>query len=339
MTGSTSSTDTTEAQREALEILSRGQRFVLSGHVRPDGDVVGSEAALARVLLGMGKEVVILNPDPAEERYGYLVESAPFQTHTGGPVPEHDVCVLLDINELGRCGSLAEPLAASGSKKVVIDHHVFHGTPWWDAAFVDVRASATGLLVWRVAGLLEQEIDREAATAIFTSIVTDTGWFKYSNTDAETLTVCADLVGRGVEPDRIFDAVFQRAAPTEPRAIAGLLESLRYEGNGRIALVELSMQRSRELGFKDGDPVLDILRSVAGVEVVIFLREMEPEIWKLSARSKTHYDVYALAAEFGGGGHVKAAGATIPGGREDVLATVISRAIARLESVEVKSNP
>lgn len=300
------------AARRALDLIRAGERFLLTGHERPDGDCIGAQAALARVLSALGKRAFVLNPDPVEPQFDYLARELDFGVHEAGrELPEHDVAVLLDGSELSRCGPLEGPLAAHPSKKLVIDHHVHHGDAWWDEAWVDTTASATGLLVRRIARALDVELDRVAALGVFTSLVTDTGWFKYSNTDAETLTVAAEVCAAGVEPHVVFGSIYQRSRPEQPQAIARVLDSLEYVADGRGAVC--SIARAEEQGLADSDEVLDILRAVEAVEVVLFLRELEDGRCKLSARAKSDYPVNELAARFGGGGHRKAAGATLPG--------------------------
>jgi phosphoesterase RecJ-like protein len=243
-------------------------------------------------------------------------------------VPAHDVCVLLDINTLERCGALEEPLRAAPSAKVVIDHHPFEGEPWWDAAYVDVSAAATGLLVRRIARALDVRLDEVAAWAVFTSLVTDTGWFRYSNTDAETLSLAAELIELGVRPAELFGMLYQQNALAEPRALGAQLERLEYFAGGRLALIA---QPARAPAPRDTDALLDIVRSVGDVEVVLYLKELEDGLCKLSARSKTGYDVNALARRFGGGGHKKAAGATIPGPLNEVKRLLVEAALEGFE--------
>ncbi len=325
-------------QAQALDLLRSRQRFLLVGHVRPDGDCIGGQAALARGLAALGKHVQILNPDPPDRVFDYLARRQPFGAYDGGGVPEHDVCVLLDFNELSRCGALAEPLARARSKKLVIDHHPYQGKPWWDARFVDVTAAATGLLVHRILKLLEVEPDEVAAAAIFTSIVADTGWFRYSNTDAEAFAVAAELVRRGVDPSRIYAAVFQRRAASEPVALAAVLARVEYHAGGRLAVVDQPLTEGAPV-LEDADPLLDFLRSVGAVEVVLYLREVEPGKLKLSARSKTDFDVNALARRFGGGGHVKAAGATIEGPLPVVKERLVASALELLRGGSAEGGP
>lgn len=315
------------AQLRALDLLRKGRRFVLSGHMRPDGDCIGAQAALARVLEAQGKEVWIINPDPPEARFDYLARECTYRTYKGGTLPVHDVAVLLDFSEISRTGALAEPLSKAASKKVIVDHHLHHGTQWWDEAFVDTSAAATGLLVYRIARALGVVLDPVAARGVFTSIVTDTGWFKYSNTDAETLTVAGEMIALGVQPSEIFAALYQRRSHLHPQFVALLLGRAEYFADRRLVVVDQRLADDVQ-GEVDTDEVLDILRSVRSVEVVIYLRELADGTTKLSARSKTDYDVNALARQFGGGGHRKASGATLEGRLSDVRAKIVAAAIA-----------
>jgi phosphoesterase RecJ-like protein len=324
-------------QERALELLRTSQRFLLVGHVRPDGDCLGGQAALKRGLELCGKEVRILNADPPAATFDYLARRTAFGVYTGGELPPHDVVALLDFNELSRTGPLAGAIERQPSKKLVIDHHPYAGTPWWDASFVDVAASATGVLVWRILRALGGPVDAVVAEAVFTSLVTDTGWFRYSNTDAETLALAAELIQVGAEPALLYGALFQRRPAGEPRALAAVLSRLEYHAGGRLAVVEQPLGNGGAPSLEDGDPVLDLLRAVELVEVVLYLRETEPGSCKLSARSKTSFDVNQLARRFGGGGHVKAAGATIPGALSDVRARIVAAALEMFGALGMKA--
>jgi phosphoesterase RecJ-like protein len=326
------------AELRALELFRRGKRFLLCGHARPDGDCIGSQAALERALASLGKEVVIVNPDPVEARFEYLTRDCGFETFRG-TLPEHDVAVLLDFCELERTGPMAGPLAAAPSKKLVVDHHIHHGEAWWDEAFVDPTAAATGLLVRRIAKALDADLDVAAARGVFTSIVTDTGWFKYSNTDAETLRVASEMVTLGADPNQIYAALFQTRPKIHPVFVGRLLSRAEFLAGDRLAVVDLPLSEGLKSEELDGDDVLDLLRSVKAVEVVLYLRELQDGVCKLSARSKGEYDVNALARQFGGGGHKKASGATIPGTLVEARARVVAAALAGFDGASGTASP
>ncbi len=330
--GHLTKTAVTPGQEAALQLLRGARSVLLTGHQRPDGDCLGAQAALSQVLTALGKTVTRLNPDPPEPRYDFLAARCPFPAWVpGDALPEHDLCVLLDCSELTRTGPLCELFEAASSSKLVIDHHVYEGDVWWDAAFVDEHCAATGLLVHRIAKLLEVQIDMVAAMGIFTSLVADTGWFRYGNTDAETLSVASELVAIGVQPDVLFGEIFQNHPAEHPSRVARMLNRVEYFADGRLALADLPLSEADGLEPVDTDDVHDLLRSVAQVEVVLLLQELEPEVSKLSARSKTSYNVAALAQCFGGGGHRRAAGATLHGALADTRQELLDAALVLFE--------
>ena len=324
----------TAGQRAALDLLRSAQCVLLTGHERPDGDCVGSQAALARALAVLGIRTFVLNVDAPTSNYRELTTIADFRVDDGGALPEHDLVVMLDGGDLSRTGALAARLEAAPSKKLVVDHHLHDGAAWWDAAFVDVKASATGVLVRRIAGHLGAEIDPLAARAIFTTLVTDTGWFKYSNTDSETLSIAAEMVSLGVRPAEIFGDLFQRQPMDHPLGVSGALARTTYYADGRLVLIDLPLGPDGEAMDVDSDVALDILRSVESVEVALVLRAIAGSRCKLSARSKGAYDVQKLASHFGGGGHAKAAGATLDLALVEARSQLIEAALARFASTE-----
>ncbi|MEE2941454.1 MAG: DHH family phosphoesterase [Planctomycetota bacterium] len=321
----------TDAQRAAVEMLASARTMLLTGHERPDGDCVGSQAALARMLTALGVDCFVINPDPPEQRYGDVITSARFIVDDGGPLPEHDVAVVLDGGDLSRTGTLAERLKAAPSNKVVIDHHVHDGDAWWDAAFVDTSASATGVLVRRIGAHLGAPIDEQTALALYTTLVMDTGWFKYSNTDAETMLLAAELVERGVQPAAVYRDLFQRQDRAHARTLSAALARTSYYADGALAVIDLPLQPDGTQLDVDGDVVLDVLRAVEPVEVALLLRAIEPARCKLSARSKGPFDAQRLAAAFGGGGHVKAAGATLDCDITKAKQVLVDTALAQMD--------
>lgn len=317
-----------DEQRLALELLRSGRRFLLAGHSRPDGDCLGSQVGLAAILRGLGKEVRILNPDGPEPEFDFLARSVPLEVYQGGALPEHDVAVLLDFCEPGRLGALEAPLMAAPSKKVVIDHHVFAGRSWWDAAVLDTGAAATGLLVHRIGRALGAVLEQVGALGLFTAIVTDTGWFRYPNTDAEALRTAAELVAVGVEPATVHRWIAQRRSRRSPALLGRLLTGVRYHADGKLAVVTIVYDQDAAL--TDGDDALDILRSVGTVEVVLLVRELSDGSCKFSVRSKTWFDVAEVAQAFGGGGHRRAAGGRVEGPLERATEQVVGEVLVRL---------
>jgi phosphoesterase RecJ-like protein len=306
-------------EQRALDLLRRSRSVLLCGHGRPDGDVLGSQTGLAWVLVERGHRVHIVNPDPPAPRFDFLEPPVPFTAFGGGDaaeqdlpahdLPVHDLIVLCDGSELSRAETLGEHLARSPAPKLVIDHHLPPPRAWWDAALIDPTAAATAVLVRRLAAAFGVALHPRLATGLFTALASDTGWFRHGNCDAQVLTLAAELVAAGAVPEAIHRHLFRRTPPERPRLLGELLSSARYACDGRLALLEIPA--ATEERIEAGEHALEILRAVAGVELVFVLRELGPQRCKLSARSEGDLDVQALAARFGGGGHRRAAGAEL----------------------------
>lgn len=325
---------TTEPDDSAiLRCLRERDRFLLTGHVRADGDCLGAQVALYHLLKALGKKVNIINPDPIADRYQFMTKDTPIghwdTTKSDGGVGAFDVACLLDCAILERTGPMADRIRREKATICVVDHHQPSGAVPFDVEWIDPTAPASGVLVYRLAKKLGIELPRCALDAVFISLTTDTGWFKYSNTDRETLQSAADLVGAGVQPAAIFEKLYQQFPPEYPIGIGAALGTLRYEANGRLAVVMVRREELRKLNadLAETDDVLDILRSVSRVDVVLLFREPQLGRIKCSARSKGSLDVNALMKNFGGGGHMKAAGADLEGSMDAVVDRVVKAAV------------
>ncbi len=324
-----------------LHLIREKRRFLLSGHEHPDGDCLGAQVALHHLLRALGKQSRIVNPDPLVKSHDFLLRHTPFEHYRPEqPLPEADALLLLDCAHLSRLGALGKVLAATRPLIGVIDHHV--GSEHGDGAvnLVDSAAAATGVLVhglWRQAGI---PLTPPAAEGVFVSLVADTGWFKYSNTDAKVLQIAADLVAAGVDPTRVYDALNRRNHADAVGLLAKALQTHEFRCGGRYVqatIDRLQMERAQQVSF-DTDAVLEPLRSVEGVEVVGLFKERYDGAIKLSLRAVGAVDVQAIAKVFGGGRHKKAAGATLHLPMAKALALVeeqVAAAISALGPVEI----
>lgn len=303
----------TEPQRAALELIAASRRPLFVGHERPDADVLGSQAALAEGLARRGAEPRILNPDAPSADFAFVAPSCGFGHDKGGRLPRHDLVVFTDMSELSRTAALADRLHESSAPKVVIDHHRLPAEPWWDALFWDVEAAATGVLAARVLHALDVPLDLPTARGVLLALVSDTGFFRFDNANREAFEVAAACAAVGARTSDVFRQLKQDRAPGFPAALSALLSCVEYLDDGRVAL----MVEERALGASGfaglGDLALDVLRSVGRVDVALHVRELENGSFKLSARSKDPAEVHGLATALGGGGHARAAGATLDG--------------------------
>ena len=316
------------------DLLRSHASFLLTGHENPDGDCVGAQVAMARLLQQLGKTATIVNPDPLSRSFEFLAEHTQFHFGRGAAeLPDFDAVILLDCAQLSRVGALGKRLAASGKPIGVIDHHVGSEHGDGDVCYVDASAAATGALVRRLFREHEVELDRCAAEGVFLSLVSDTGWFRYSNADAEVFAMTSELISLGVDPSRVYDALYRRNHAESPKILAAALSRHRLLCDGRLAMVSLDKhlaERGAKVDF-DTDAVLEPLRSIEGVEVVALLKQRFDGAVKCSLRARGDVDVQAIAGRFGGGGHKKAAGATIQLGLPDAeraLEEAIQQALA-----------
>ena len=297
-----------------LDFLAATDGYLLSGHERPDGDCLGSQVAMYHLLRSQGKQVVIVNPDPLTKTHDFLKRHTPFSSYDGsGALPEFDVAVLLDCSELSRLNALGTRIRELKVPVAVIDHHVGSLDGDGTVNYVDSSAAATGTLIHRLYGKLGVPVPLAAAEGIFLSLVSDTGWFRYSNTDGEVLDIAAQLVKIGVDPSHIFDAINRRNHSESVSLMETVLATHRFTLDGKygyICLDKAMMAHANRIDF-DTDAVLEPMRSVEGVEVVALFKERFDGGVKLSLRASGDIDVRQIAKQFGGGGHVKAAGATI----------------------------
>lgn len=290
---------------------------MLTGHENPDGDCLGAEVALFHLLKALGKKVSIVNPDPIGHPFEFLLQHTPFSHSSAeSSLPPFEVAVLLDCCQLSRTGALGPRLRSSSATVAVIDHHVGSDHGDGTVCFVDPKAAATGALVRRLYRAFDVPLGKAAAEGVFLSLVMDTGWFRYSNTDVEVLSMAAEMLSVGVDSSRLYDLLYRRLHPETATMIAACLSRHELRLGGRLALVALDrsqVERASAIDF-DTDFLIDPLRSLNGVEVVAIMKERFDGVVKVSLRAKGDVDVQRIASAFGGGGHKKAAGAAIPGG-------------------------
>lgn len=296
------------------DLLRSQQSFLLTGHENPDGDCVGAQVALSHLLRGMGKTVHIVNPDSLAANLSFFHEHADFTVaRNGEELPDFDVAILLDCSQLSRVGSLGKRIGKRNKTIAVIDHHV--GSEHGDGTvfYVDVTAAATGALIRRLYKELDVELTLPAAEGVFLSLVSDTGWFRYSNADTEVFAMASELIALGVKASEIYDAINRQNHPDSPQVLADALQNHRLLLDGRLAHLSLDkamIERCLRADF-DTDTMMEPLRSIAGVEVVALLKERFDGNVKCSLRARGDVDVQAIVQQFGGGGHKKAAGATM----------------------------
>jgi phosphoesterase RecJ-like protein len=302
---------------ELKALIAESSRIVVAGHARADGDSVGAVCALRRHLEIEGKDVHALLLEPLSSRYGFMefhrryevfdrVRHAPLLAGT-------DVFVMCDLSSLSRLGPLGEAVTAAGCRTVCVDHHPCDDDGPADVNLLDSTATASGRIVWDYIRHVGGRVDREIAEGVFVSLSTDTGWFRYGNTDASVLALASELAGYRLEVPAIHRTIYQSNSVPMLRLLGHVTRSMNEECGGAFVWAVIRDELVRDLGVKrlDGDPILDVLRSAEKVRVVALFTEQADRSVSVSLRSNGDPDVNLLARGFGGGGHAFAAGTTL----------------------------
>lgn len=307
---------------QVLPVIRAGRRFLVASHENPDGDAIASTLALANALREMGKDVVAYNHDGVPSDYRFL----PGWDRVVTDVPadsRFDAGFVLDAGELRRAGAW---IRGACRTLVNIDHHP-HSENFGEIYWVDDRASATGVLVYRLLQALGRPISLDVATCLYTTILSDTGSFRYSNADPEAFRVAGEMVALGVDPWSIASGLYESQEESRLRLLAMALPTLDVAPCGTFAAITVTteMLAATGTGPEHTDRFINYPRSVRGVEVALFFRQTGPDRYKVGFRSKGRVDVGALARELGGGGHHNAAGAELDGPLNSVRERVFTR--------------
>jgi phosphoesterase RecJ-like protein len=301
-----------------VERLRRADRLVLTTHVNADGDGTGSEVAVAAWLRGLGKIVHMVNPTPWPPLYAHLVPDMewvcdPTDARGVAIMSQAEAVFVLDTSEPKRIGRVASSIGATDV--LVLDHHVppQHG---FDATVVeDATACATGELVFdllTIAGL-PKPWDRTIIEGIYTAIVTDTGSFRFSNSTNRAHAIAGDMIEQGVDPEAVYRLLYATVPLHRIQLLRRALEDLEVDPDFPIAWISVSRETMDEFNATSDDleGLIEHARSIEGTEVAVLFRETSDGSTKISLRSAADVDVNVIARQFGGGGHVKAAGALI----------------------------
>lgn len=298
--------------QEIIEQIERNKVFLITAHIRLDGDALGSELALYHLLRSLGKDAVIYNQDSIPQNYRFLPGSGAI-VHAIGDPDHYDAAFILDCSELERVGDKAKDIAKV-KKLLNIDHHISNDG-FCHFSYIDPAASSTGELLYRLATAMSVEITKEMATNLYAAILTDSGGFRYSSTTKETLVAAGNLVGCGADPQWISEHIYESNPLVKIQLLAKVLETLRFDLNGRVGSMVVFQQTLDTVGagHEHSEKFVDIPRTIEGVDVSIFYSEMSAGFFKLSFRSKDRVNVEQVARVFGGGGHMNAAACRIEG--------------------------
>jgi phosphoesterase RecJ-like protein len=315
------------------EEIRKAHTIAVLSHVRPDGDAIGSQLALALSLVDLGKVVDAWNEDGLPEAFRFLPKSE-LVTVPPSEAKSLDLVIALDTATRDRLGT---PLAAIKHANcwINIDHHASN-PGYGDLNYLDLTAPATGQIVFELIQQQQYPLSLEIAEALFVAISTDTGSFRYRNTSDHTFAVAAQLVRQGVDVARISHFLYENQPKRRVLLLHELLRTAHFYADDRIGTMALTLEKKNRLGIQptDTDGLIDVIRSIETIIVAILFEELENNRVRVSMRSKSpEIDVNKICGEFGGGGHPLAAGARIRGPLEQVeklVANRVSDEIARV---------
>lgn len=316
-----------------VSLIEANQSFLLTSHIRPDCDALGSELGMAALLEAVGKQVRIVNghrtpPNLAFLDPGNRIEA--IEDLENDPSADVDILMVLDTSAWVQLGEMAEVIRGTSATRVVLDHHK-SGDDLEAIVLKDVSAEATGALVVEAADALGVPLTAEMARPLFAAIATDTGWFRFPSTSSRTYQVAGRLTDAGASPAEIYGHLYERETLGRLRLRGLVLGRVSTACEGTLAYTHIRIADFEETGAlpSDTEDLVNLSLTIEGTLAAVILVEQQPDVYKVSFRSRCQMDCSEVAAEFDGGGHQAAAGGTVEGefehARQRVLDAVGSR--------------
>lgn len=305
---------------QVVELIETKSRFMITAHVRPDGDSLGSSLALYWILVALGKDPVVIMRDRVPHAYRSLPGAEDVVVMP--EIVEHfDGAFVIECSDIDRPGLIG----LEKQNVVNIDHHsttaLFGNINW-----IDSTASAVGEMIYNLCKALGVTPTKEIATCTYTALLTDTGSFQFSNTTERTFKIASELVRRGVEPSSVSQSLFYSYPYSKIKLLGLALSTLERDETGQIAWIRVDRESMAAAGAddEDSDGIVNYGLSIADVKAVALFKELDPNTWRISLRSKNKINVARVAEQFGGGGHKNASGCAAEGEYSDVCGRVIT---------------
>lgn len=317
-----------------VDLVNRKNKFLITTHIRPDPDGLGSQLGLAETLQNMGKEVHLVISSNWPPRYDFLDPERRIRRFMlpGDEYRQVDAVFILDTGTWNQLGEFGDFLKTLHVPKMVIDHHP---TQDLDATrLLDTSAEATGRLIYEAIRALGQPLTAKAANFLFAALATDTGWFRHRNTSAATFALADALTAAGAKPTELYDLIYDQNTLPRMRLMGRVLERLQIVEDGKVAFTEVRREDYAATGAipQDTEDMVNYTRGLIGVEVGLFFLEQPVGGVKVSFRSKQKIDVGRIAESFGGGGHRLASGAILQSTLADAEARVLAAVHSALTS-------
>ena len=320
------------------ELVGRHRRFLITTHMNPDGDAIGSQLGLAEFLRSLGREVWLVGQDATPEGLTFLEDDKlrveVFDPHGHqAQLSRSDLVVLVDNSAPDRLGSMEPAMLEVAGKTLCIDHHPTRETPW-AYNILDEDACATAAIIYELAVDRGWKPGRRAAEALYVGIATDTGFFRFNSTNPQAHEIAAELLGAGVDSARCYQEIYERNSDAFTRLLGHALADVRVDADGALASLRITQEMVERCHAEDVDTseMTTALLSMDRVRIALLFRELPEGRIKVSLRSKGDVDVHQLATQFGGGGHRNASGIVMNGSLDTVVKSIIRQASALMAS-------
>lgn len=314
------------------KIIRDYNNFAIVSHTSPDGDSMGSMLSLYSILLLNNKKGDMFLDDVLPERYSFLPCSKAIQPFLESK--KYDCVFALDCGDPERLGKCKE-LISSAKVVVNIDHHISNNM-YGTINILDINASSTGEILYDIFMDNNYEVNKDTAECLYTSILTDTGGFKYSNTTSKTFKILGALVSTGIDFPKIYSSIYDRRSIEQVKLMSRVVSTLEMALDNRVALLSMFPNMLKESGAneEDASEFINISRDIDGVEVAVFIKEKTNQSFRISLRSKNVVDVRRIAERFSGGGHTRAAGCTIEGKYETVKTLILDEIKKHMDVID-----
>lgn len=300
------------------EVISKANKIFLTTHENPDGDGLGSEVAFYHHLTETGKEVKIINCSPTPEIYDYLNSDSCIETFNELVhlewIKKADLAIVFDVGDFKRVREIKSLINEYDIPVMNIDHHPHPDNHGFSYNIVDTKSAATGCMVRSyLKEARSKPLTRQICDGIYTAVMTDTGCFKYSNTDTYCHSIAIECLEKGVDSNFIYQKIYENSSKTRIHLLGEMISNIRYALDGQFAwsIVTNDIIKKHQASKDDLDGFSDFIRSIKGVEVAFVIYEVSKDICRINFRSKGKFTVNNIAKSFGGGGHAFASGAVV----------------------------
>jgi len=323
-------------------VINKAKRIMLTTHENPDGDGLGSESGLYYHLKEIGKDVRIINYSPLPSEYGFLNHDNIYECYESEShdtwIKDAELVIIFDVGDYVRIRTIVDAIHQFNLDTMNIDHHPHPDNHPFTYNIVDLKAAATGCMIFDYLKVArDSNLHQESLTGVYTAVMTDTGCFRYSNTDKKCHEIAIECLSAGVETHTIYQNVYENSTQSRVALMGEFLSHINYELNGKFAwfIITDEMMIRANATKADVEGFSDMVRTIRGVEVALMIFEQNKDSCRINFRSKGTYTINDIAKAMGGGGHAFAAGAVVNGSLEYVREKAVRITI---ENIQEKMN-